>query len=84
MHSEDAQGSGGLRHDRGTFAVFAVIDANYQPSTWRSPRKSWADNGTANQRTAAAPAVLSLFCAVLKKSARRVIEFSWPQPEAFC
>jgi hypothetical protein len=69
MHSEDAQGSSGLRHDPGTFAVIA---ANYQPSISNSPRKSWADNGTANKRTAASPAILSLFCAVSQKPARHV------------
>jgi hypothetical protein len=49
------------------FAVFAVIAANYQPSISRPPRKSWADNGTATRRTAAASAVLSLLSAVLEE-----------------
>jgi len=57
---------GGLCHDPAPFAVFAVVAANYQPSISYSPRKSWADNGTANKRTAAASAVLSLFSAVFE------------------
>jgi hypothetical protein len=60
---------------RAPFAVFAVIAANYQPSISHSPRKSWADNATANKTTAAEPAVRSLFSAVFEKSARRVIVF---------
>jgi hypothetical protein len=52
---------------RAPFAVFAVIAANYQPSISHSPRKSWADNATANKITAAEPAVRSLFSAVFEK-----------------
>jgi hypothetical protein len=34
------------------FAVFAVLAGNYQPSKSRYRRKSWAGEGSANQRTA--------------------------------
>jgi len=50
---------------QGTLAVFAVFAANYQPSTSPSRRKSWAADGLASARTAATPAVLLLFLAVL-------------------
>src|ERR1700720_1026635 len=53
-------------HDaRHLLAVFAVFAADYQRSTSSSPRKSWAAAALANSRTAAAPAVTSLFPTVL-------------------
>src|ERR1700739_1268901 len=53
-------------HDaRHLLAVFAVFAADYQRSTSRSPRRSWAADGLAKARTASAPAVHSLFPAVL-------------------
>src|SRR5689334_21711522 len=42
-------------------AVFAVRPANYQRLRSRRPQKSWAADGSANDRTAASLAVLSLF-----------------------
>jgi hypothetical protein len=42
-------------------AVFAVRPANYQPLRSRRPQKSWAADGSANDRTAGSLAVLSLF-----------------------
>jgi hypothetical protein len=46
-------------------AVFAVLPTNYQRSTSRSPRKSWAADGSAMRKTARLPAVLPLLSAVL-------------------
>jgi hypothetical protein len=46
-------------------AVFAVLPTNYQRSTSRSPRKSWAAEGSAMGKTARLPAVLPLLSAVL-------------------
>jgi hypothetical protein len=54
-----------LHGAKAPLAAFAVFAGNYQPSTSPSPRKSWAADGLANERTAAASAVLSLFSVVL-------------------
>src|SRR6202022_4165223 len=71
-------------HDaRHLLAVFAVFAADYQRSTSRSPRKSWAADGLANSRTAAAPAVLSLFSAVLVRENPRNAKRSPPQENRF-
>jgi hypothetical protein len=40
------------------FAVFAVLPTNYQRSTSRSPRKSWAAEGSAMEKQRDCP----LFC----------------------
>jgi hypothetical protein len=53
--------TGRVTRRKAPLAVFAVFAANHQPSTSPSPRKSWAADGLANARTAAASAVLSLF-----------------------
>src|SRR3984893_15991924 len=67
-------------HDaRHLLAVFAVFAADYQRSTSRSPQKSWAADGLANSRTAAAPAVLSLFSAVLVRENPRNAKRAPPQ-----
>src|SRR5712691_7711150 len=86
--------TGRVTRRKAPLAVFAVFAANYQPSTSRSRRKSWAADGLANARTAAASAVLSLFSAVLvgkiqepqkgalppeTGSSRRVIDSAYPQ-----
>jgi hypothetical protein len=52
-------------------AVFAVFAGNNQPPGSRSPRKSWAGAGVANERTARCPAVLPLFPAVLVAQSSR-------------
>src|SRR6266851_2772040 len=57
--------TGRVTRRQAPLAVFAVFAANYQPSTSPSRRKSWAADGLASARTAATPAVLSLFLAVL-------------------
>src|SRR5438132_11393246 len=55
-HSQDAQNS---RPDdsSGPTAVFAVFVRNYQPTTSRSPRKSWTASGSAIGKTAGSHAV---------------------------
>jgi len=40
---------------------FRCFPVNYQPSTSRAPRKSWAADDLPNKRTARRPTVLSLF-----------------------
>jgi len=43
------------------FAVFAVLAGNYQPSTSRSPQKSWAADGSAGKITAKCSLFLRCF-----------------------
>jgi hypothetical protein len=43
------------------FAVFAVLAGNYQPSTSRSPQKSWVADGSADKITAKCSLFLRCF-----------------------
>src|SRR5216683_1954728 len=65
--------TGRVTRRQAPLAVFAVFAANYQPSTSPSRRKSWAADGLASARTAAASAVMWLFsrCFGWEKSKNR-------------